>query len=245
MPEEDVKARLKKVGIALKDLFRPTKKKQITQEILNKEVEEFVKLNGYKAEDPDFDIDKFQDELIQYLRNKGYDFDGIDASVVSEGDVAPEDEEGDVLPKRITKISGSLNEYARELRVFVDTTRMMPGLVCYTIEKIAPTDKIPYVTYKPMPRVITQIHDSGVNGGTIFFTYNHRFTNNNAFENSHYVLSEEEVVYSPLTKEHADYICRLLNIQSKHFYITQMKKLAKQENAKKLLAQRQMFQNEK
>ena len=145
--------------------------------------------------------------------------------------------------KKVRKVTEDLNDNVTELSVFLDTTKMMPGLVCYVIEKIAPTQKKPYVTYRPTPRVITSVHDSGVNGGTIFFTYNHKISKNQSFDGSYSVVSEDEVIYSPLTKEHADYICRLLNIQSRQVYIKKMREIAKKNQLE--LKQKQLEQHVK
>ncbi len=234
MPEtKDLKSRWKDVLVALKYLFKPSNatnnapKKILDQETVEKELEEFAKIKGYSAEDPNFDLDKFQAEFTQYLKDKNYTFKAIDTSLIPVENL----NDGNVLTslKNVRKITEDLNDNVTELSVFLDTTKMMPGLVCYVVEKIAPTQKKPYVTYRPTPRVITSIHDNGVNGGTIFFTYNHKLSKSQNFEGVYSVVSEEEAIYSPLTKEHADYICKLLNIQSKQVYIKHMKELAKQK----------------
>lgn len=131
--------------------------------------------------------------------------------------------------KKVRKVTEDVNQYVYKVHGFTDTRAIKPGLVCYVIEKLPPTAKKPYVTYRPTPRVITQVHDSGVNGGTIFFTYNHKIATNQSFNGISYTVSEDEVIYSPLTKEHADYICKLLNIQSKQVYIKHMKEMAKKK----------------
>lgn len=204
------------------------KKKQISNESLQKELDEFVRLSGTNLDD--LDTDKFQSDFLQYLKDKNYDLAGVGASVVPVESPGDDDEE-DVLSslKNVHKITEDLNKYVHKLTVFVDTTKMMPGLVCYAIEKVAPNDKKPYVTYRSTPRVISQIHDNGVNGGTIFFTYNHKVEKNQSFTGSSYTTSEDQAIYSPLTKEHADYICKLLNIQSKQVYEKHMRELAKQK----------------
>lgn len=237
MPEtKDLKSRWKDVLIALKHLFKysdaepAAPKKILDQATVEMEVNNFIKIKGYKADDPNFDIEKFQAEFTQYLKEQNYTFEGIDTSLIPSED----EHEVDVLKslKNVRKVTEDLNDNVTELSVFVDTTKMMPGLVCYVIEKIAPTQKKPYVTYRPVPRVITQVHDSGVNGGTIFFTYNHKIATNQQLNGYSYVSSEDEVIYSPLTKEHADYICNLLNIQSRQVYTKYLKEKAKQERLK-------------
>lgn len=249
MPEtKDLKSRLHEVGTALKNLFKPEQsktdqskpeqskpdqskpehpKKALDQATVETELAEFVKINGYDASDPNFDIEKFQNEFIAFLKAKNYDFAGVEASLVP-GDFAENTGRATLQALRnVRKVTEDLNDLPQELSVFADTTKMMPGLVCYVIGKIAPTAKKPYVTYRPVPRVITQVHDSGVNGGTIFFTYNHKISTLQNFNGVSYVVSEDEVIYSPLTKEHADYICKLLNIQSKQVYTKYLKEMKK------------------
>ena len=242
--EKDLKTRVSEAWTAVKQIFKPAEPKQeLDQPTLEKELEEFVKINGYDAEDPNFNIEDFQNKFIQYLKDKNYSFQGVAASLADAG--FPNVEGGGKLPRNIRKISEKYNDYTSELSVFVDTTKMMPGLVCYTIKKVEPTKKKPWVTYKPTPRIITQIHDSGVNGGTIFFTYNHRFIESplNKFRS---VVSEDEVIYSPLTKEHAEYICTLLNAQSRILYREKMKQLADAVKQKTLgNVQQQVIQNQK
>lgn len=247
MPEtKDLKSRFKEVGTAIKHLFKPEQsepehpKKVLDQPTIEKELSEFVKINGYDANDPNFDIENFQNEFIKFLKAKNYDFAGVEASLMPSE--SAEIEGGGILQvlKKTRRVSENLNDLTKELSVFVDTTKMMPGLVCYVIEKIAPTSKKPYVTYRPVPRVITQVHDSGVNGGTIFFTYNHKVSTLQNFNGASYIVSEDEVIYSPLTKEHADYICTLLNIQSKQVYTKYLKEKAKQEKLKLASAKQQI-----
>ena len=96
-----------------------------------------------------------------------------------------------------------------------------------------------------MPRVITQIHDSGVNGGTIFFSYNHKFIKADQIADTYKVVSEDEIIYSPLTEQQADYICRLLNTQSRKIYQQKMKQILKQKQERFVLAQQQTKQNAK
>ncbi len=255
MPKEkDLKSRWKDVLIALKHLFKysdtvdtaavnATPKKILDQATVEQELNNFVKIKGYSANDPNFDIENFQAEFTQYLKEQNYTFEAIDASLIPSED----SQEKGILEslKKIRKVTEDLNDNVTELSVFVDTTKMMPGLVCYVIEKVAPTQKKPYVTYRPTPRVITQVHDSGVNGGTIFFTYNHKIAKNQSFNGISYTVSEDEVIYSPLTKEHADYICLLLNIQSKQVYTKYLKEKAKQEKQKLAMQQQKTLQHVK
>lgn len=241
MPENNFKSRLKELGVAFKNWFKPAKT-PLTQAMLEQEMTLFVQEKGYDPNDPDIDIVEFQNEFIKYLKAKNYDFEGVEAELVPNENSA-EIEGGGALKalSKVRKVSENLNDLTPQLSVFLDTRKMMPGLICYVIEKIEPTNKKPYVTYRPTPRVITSVHDSGVNGGTIFFTYNHKLTKSQTFNGSYSVVAEDEVIYSPLTKEHADYICRLLNIQSKQFYVKKMNELKKQKQLELRAAQQKQI----
>jgi len=202
---------------------------QLNQENIQKEVNEYVKNKGITSEN--FDSEKFQTDFMQYLKDKNYDCEGLEAKV---GLVNPEEKneepvEEKKLPRNIQKISEDLNDCIDELEIFVHTTNMTPGLVCYTIEKIAPNPKKPYVTYCPAPRVIVQVHENGVNGGTIIMSYAHKFVKSVDFndQKTAKVVSEDEALYTPLTKEHAIYVCKILNAQSRLFYMKQMKEQQK------------------
>ena len=135
--------------------------------------------------------------------------------------------------EKVTKLSEDLNSarWAWNFDMYIDTTTLMPGVIVYVIGKRAPTDEKPYITYKPEPRVVSSIHDSGVNGGTMFFTYTHRIEKPQSItkdEKDFTVVSEEDVIYSPLTKGHAEYICKLLNLQSKRLYDKHLLKMQQQ-----------------
>ena len=226
-----LKRKCGKVLISLADLISPSKKKKtLTQQDFQKELNNFMEIYRANVGASAFDAEEFQEGFTKYLKGKGYSLEGMNVQVKPKfGD---EDEADDKLPepKNIKEISEDLNKYVGDIEMVVDTTKMAPGLVCYTIEKIEPTNKLPYVRYKPVPRVITQIHDSGVNGGTIFFAYDHKFVSaaNFSGKQSGQVISENEVIYSPLTKEHAIFICKLLNVQSRLFY----QKMLKKQNTK-------------
>jgi hypothetical protein len=226
MPEEkDLKTRIKEAFVAVKQVFKPAEpKKELDQKTLEKELEEFIKINDYNAEDPDFDMNEFQNHFMQYLKDKNYSFAGVEARLM-DPDSLNSAGKSNILPKNIRKISDEYNICISNVYAFEDTTQIKPGMVVYVVTKIDPNRKKPWVTYKPTPRIITQVHDSGVNGGTIFFTYDHNFieTPLNGFRS---VVSEDHVIYSPLTRQHADYICTLLNAQSRILYRHKMKKLA-------------------
>lgn len=224
MPGKTLKNKFGDFLILLADWLEPKKQnKKLTPQIFQQEMGEFVKTHTVDVND----IGKLQAQIKQYFADKGYSLDGHDL------DVRPMEQMKNIkLPSNITKITEDLNDYTKGINIFTDTTEMIPGLVCYTIEKIEPTDKIPYVRYRPVARVITQVHDSGVNGGTIFFSYNHNFVKSMDFNGwkTGKVFAEESVIYSPLTEQQANYICKLLNIQSRMFYHNQMKKLKTAQN---------------
>ena len=218
--------------IVLADVLSKRKGKIIIdQQTFQKEVDAFM--NSYSLNTSNFDLKKFQSDFIKYLKDKNYSCDGMFVRVrpANSDEANKKDDEVKAPPKNIRKISEDLNDCLRNMDMYLDTTKMTAGLVCYTIEQIAPTDKKPYVTYRPDARIITQIHDNGVNGGTIFLTCSHKFikaVNFNSNRSSE-VVSETEVIYTPLTKEHAEYMCKILNAQSRLFYKNQMKGLLRAE----------------
>jgi len=168
------------------------------------------------------------EEFEKFLKKKGYDL-SVKAEVEEEPSRVP------LHRKRIRKISEDLNSQEWGFEIFTDTTMMVPGLVVYVIEEVEPTDKKPYVTYKPAPRIITEIHDNGVNKGTMFLTYVHRVSTKPDFNKrrDEQVIADKELIYSPLTKPHAEYICKLLNLQSKQTYLQNVKKaMAMKEKTK-------------
>ena len=205
-----------------------TKTKELDEQTIKKEMEEFIKSKGYSAKDINSNVSKFANDFLKYLEDRGYDYKNLpDVNINFEQEHVDTPKK---RKKRITKISEELNEQENlDFTVFLNTTEMTPGLVCYVVESIAPTDKVPYVTYKPAPRIITQIHDSGVNQGTLFFSYSHRIVYSTITKIPQ-VISEEEVIYSPLTKSHAEYICKLLNIQSKQTYMNCIKQISMANN---------------
>ena len=136
---------------------------------------------------------------------------------------------------KVTKLSEDLNDYNWNFFRWGDTTALAPGVIVYVLGKRGPTKEKPYVTYKPEPRVITSIHDNGVNGGTMFFTYTHEIVRSQSIikdANEFQVVSREDVIYSPLTKAHAERLCKLLNLQSKRLYEKNLLKIKNQENQK-------------
>ncbi len=246
MPVKKLKSKFTKVLIALvcagclvplaklvsknKQKSQPSNqgKKQLNQENVQKELEEFVENNDEFIEN--FDSEKFRAAFMQYLIDKNYDCEGVNTQAFLSNSKSGEDVvKAKKLPVRVQKISEDLNDCLNGLEIFSHTTNMAPGLVCYTIEKIAPNDKKPYVTYRPTPRVITQVHENGANGGTIFLTYSHKLMKSSDFngQKNAKVVSEDEALYTPLTKEHALYVCKILNAQSRIFYNQQMKRQQK------------------
>lgn len=140
------------------------------------------------------------------------------------------DEEGFLYLDDMPKISEKINDMLDNIDMYIDTTKLAPGLVIYTITQQKPTEQRPWTVYKYEPRVITSIHDSGVNGGTVFFTYSHQFVNHLSFygkknKDDFKVVSNEESIYSPLTREHAQLICAELNTQSRSLYLSHLAKV--------------------
>ena len=208
--------------------------KYLDQETLKQEIADFVSAKGYTSEYLMKNEEEFQDGLIEYLIIKGYRLSNILATLKElEGD--HQEKKRPPLPKKINKLSEKLNGCEHPFKIFEDTTTLIPGMVIYTVEKIETNTKKPYTIYRPTPRVITQIHDSGVNGGTVFLTYEHKFMNFGQFDNKFQVISEDEVLYSPLTYAHARYICMLLNIQSKNMYNEKIKEWKEAQKKKMLL----------
>ena len=226
MSANRLKSALGEFLIALADLLSK-QKKVLDQQSFQKELDAFKSSYDFTA--GNFDVEKFQSDFIQFLKNKNYACEGMSVSVLPKNADESDNKECEVKKpsKNIRSIKEDLNERLGDLEMFIDTTKMAAGMVSYTIKKIAPSRKKPYATYVPEARIITQIHDNGVNGGTIFFTYAHKFIRSVDFngEKEAKVDSESEALYTPLTKVHAEYICKLLNVQSRLFYKKQMKEL--------------------
>lgn len=141
------------------------------------------------------------------------------------------DEDGILYLDNSTKISEQLNDLFCNFIVYSDTTKLLPGVIIYVVGKREPTEKRPWTVYKYEPRVITSIHDSGVNGGTVFFTYSHDIVKSQALGKSKddfMVVSTEDAIYSPLTKGHAQFICAALNTQSRSLYYSKLAKIQQQ-----------------
>jgi len=136
--------------------------------------------------------------------------------------------------KVIKKLSEDLNDEMGGFAYYSDTSYLIPGLVVYVVKKIEPSKKTPWVTYRPEPRVIVSIHENGVSNGSMFWTYSHQAVGAPDFDrNKKQVISEEETIYSPLTKKHAEYICRLLNVDSKYTYIKSKKQTSAEKSRQK------------
>ena len=108
--------------------------------------------------------------------------------------------------------------------IYLDTTNIIPGVQVWIIEPIKPSEKVPYTTFRPVPRIVTQVHNNGVNGGTVFMSYKPEIYTD-IMDRNHRVEAIEHTFYSPLTKEQAIIVCRKLNNQMKHFYEKNMQKL--------------------
>lgn len=113
----------------------------------------------------------------------------------------------------------SENEALDNIPVYLDTRNLTPGMVVYTVVSTAPTSEVPYTVYHIEPRVIAQIHDSGVNGGTIFITYRHYASKVVGNDKQIQIKSEETTLYSPLTQKHAEYVAKKLTEQSQLLYL--------------------------
>ncbi len=220
----------------LKEMFsnlkrRFCKKRPLTDAIIESEMQKFIKEKNYTVEKMNNDMAAFQVDFIEYLEKKDYnleDYEGME--IAAEDALTQEAERANQKIKlpAIRSISEKLNKNWG-FNIFSDTTVILPGLVVYVVDKIEPTEKIPYTTYKPAPRIIVSVHNNGVNGGTVFITYEHKLNREMNFQQHYKLVSEYEVIYSPLTKTHAEYICRLLNFQSKQAYNKAMIKLQKQK----------------
>lgn len=180
-------------------------------------------------------LDKLRLKRFERLSRKLYE-SHQDIALENIPDMDPEAGVDSVIVwDKVTKISEELNNCSWDFNIYADTTKLLPGFIVYVIGKRTPNKEIPYITYKPEPRVITSIHDSGVNGGTVFFTYSHQVVKPQSItkgEKDFQVVSDEDVIYSPLTKGHAEYICKLLNLQSKRLYEKNLLKITNQEKQK-------------
>jgi hypothetical protein len=220
----------------IKELFakfkkRSSKKRPLDNSVIESEIHKFILESGYTIERMNADMAAFQSDFMKYLEDKGFDIESYnDIELVPDDELKQELEDNDKDFKMpvIRSLSEKLNKNW-EFRIFSDTTEISPGLVCYVVEKSEPTNKTPYVTYKPAPRVIVSVHNNGVNGGTVFITYEHKLSAKPDFHQHYNIVSEYEVIYSPLTKPHAEYICKLLNFQSKQAYNKAMLKIKKQK----------------
>lgn len=119
---------------------------------------------------------------------------------------------------KIRKLSEDLNANFRNCRIY-DPNVLTAGLIVYSIETVEPSIKCPYATYKPSIRVITGIHGTDSNNGCVFFSYKPKVSQEIKYGKKNvFVYSEPDTFYTPLTKQQAEYICKLLNFQSKQFY---------------------------
>ena len=170
---------------------------------------EFLMVNGYLPDDPDVDTD---DEIKEEAMDKAIP----DSVTLKE-------------PKKIKKLSENLNKY--DVNRW-DLNMLRPGDIVYTIVKISPTVKIPWVRYKPELRVLTAV-DGRIGRESGFVTYAHKVTgelgvNYHNAKKSVKVISEEEFITRPYTREEAMMLCKRLNLDAKDTY----KKYQQQENKK-------------
>ena len=52
---------------------------------------------------------------------------------------------------------------------------IVPGTSVYTIEQVPPTQKRPYVTYKPAMRIVTAVQGDGTGEVALVLAYNPKF----------------------------------------------------------------------
>lgn len=179
-------------------------------------------------------IDKIKARRIERLKQKLAKFSETENKQEDIPEVTPGTEGHNIIAwDKVTKLSEELNDCNWDFTLYFDTTKLVPGFIVYVVGTRPPTTEKPYVTYKPEPRVIFSIHDSGVNGGTVFFTYSHRIEKPQSItkgEKDFQVVSEVDIIYSPLTKEHAERICKLLNLQSKRLFEKNLLKIKEQQN---------------
>lgn len=114
--------------------------------------------------------------------------------------------------------STDFEQELNEIPIFLDTTSIIPGMKVYVIEKVPANPKTPYITFRAVPRIVSQVHSTGINNGTTFFSYKPILKTDIGTQKKVSVEVEETVFYSPLTKEQAELICKQLNLQMKHFY---------------------------
>ena len=207
------------------------KKKLLTQQEAQELLNDFIKMKKITSDDLAEKPDKIQQDFFRYLQRKGFATDNL---VLNIEDVSKEIRKSKKQIKSsapIRKISEKLNERYFDFKVYTDTTSIMPGMVVYDIEKVEPSAKTPYVTYRPSPRVIVSKHDNGVNGGTLFMTYAHKVSKPFDFgANGPQIISEYEAIYSPLGLDQAEYICRVLNLQSRQMHRLALAKQKIQQN---------------
>lgn len=111
---------------------------------------------------------------------------------------------------------------------------IVPGTSVYTIEQVPPTQKRPYVTYKPAMRIVTAVQGDGTGEVALVLAYNPKFEiADNLFDKKKYcVKAQEEVIYSPLRFVHAKCICAELNAQSRQCYKENMRKILRAQKKK-------------
>lgn len=130
-------------------------------------------------------------------------------------------------PKEISKEEQDRLDNEKELNslmIFSDSSQLIPGYVVYIIEEIKPNKDKPYSTFRPVPRVITQIiNSSDSKNGSVFLSYKPIIQKDPAFNDNIMVKAEEDSFYTPLTKEQATYVCKILNEQMKHYYEKKVK----------------------
>ena len=103
-----LKRKCGKVLISLLDLISPFKKKKtLTQEAFQKELNNFMEFYRANTSASTFDAEEFQKGFTKYLKGKGYSLEGMNVQVEPKYEA-----NGKLLePKNIKEISEDLNKY--------------------------------------------------------------------------------------------------------------------------------------
>lgn len=211
----------------------PKKTKKTKENNVTVDFETFFVSTIFKA------VEQYLPKVIAECANLVEPDNDLNNEINDEGDsqdILNQKDKKTVKLKPIRKISEKINhdeDRWQSFNIFLDTRDIAPGMIVYVIEKIEPNEKIPYVTYTPSERIITEVQDNGVGNGTVFLSYAPKVASVSTYytpqHNAPQIISEHDVIYSPLTKAHAEFVCKLLNLQSKTLYKKYVATLAKQE----------------
>lgn len=133
--------------------------------------------------------------------------------------------------KPVEKIDESAEiDQLSELSVFLDTRALTPGMTVYVVVPFQPNEKIPYAFYIAEPRIITQMYDNGVNGGTTFGSFRPYVSSKIGNCNEITVCTKEESFNTPYTKEQAEFIAKTLTEQSRAVYEIALKHMQEKQD---------------